>query len=35
MITFVRKGMLTLVQDLGRYGYQRYGVPVYLLEELL
>ena len=28
MITFVRKGMLTLVQDLGRYGYQRYGVPV-------
>ena len=28
MIVFERKGMLTTVQDLGRAGYQRYGMPV-------
>ena len=28
MITFRKKGMLTTVQDLGRIGYQRYGMPV-------
>ena len=28
MITFQRKGLLTTVQDLGRRGYQRYGMPV-------
>ena len=28
MITFQKKGMLTTVQDLGRIGYQRYGMPV-------
>ena len=28
MIVFLRKGMLTTVQDLGRRGYQRYGMPV-------
>ena len=28
MITFQRKGLLTTVQDLGRIGYQRYGMPV-------
>lgn len=27
-ITVVRPGWLTTVQDLGRYGYQQYGVPV-------
>jgi biotin-dependent carboxylase-like uncharacterized protein len=28
MITFRKKGMLTTVQDQGRIGYQRYGMPV-------
>ena len=28
MITFQKKGLLTTVQDLGRIGYQRYGMPV-------
>ena len=28
MITFRKKGLLTTVQDLGRIGYQRYGMPV-------
>ena len=28
MITFRKKGMLTTIQDLGRIGYQRYGMPV-------
>ncbi len=28
MISFRRKGLLTTVQDLGRVGYQRYGMPV-------
>lgn len=28
MITFQKKGLLTTVQDLGRFGYQRYGMPV-------
>ena len=28
MITIQKKGMLTTVQDLGRIGYQRYGMPV-------
>lgn len=28
MITFRKKGMLTTVQDQGRFGYQRYGMPV-------
>ena len=28
MITFQKRGMLTTVQDLGRIGYQRYGMPV-------
>ena len=28
MIVFVKKGMLTTVQDQGRVGYQRYGMPV-------
>ena len=28
MIEVVDGGLLTTVQDLGRYGYQRYGVPV-------
>lgn len=28
MIELVRGGMLTTVQDLGRYGYQRFGMPV-------
>ena len=28
MITFTQGGMLTTVQDLGRIGYQRYGMPV-------
>lgn len=28
MIVFQRKGLLTTVQDLGRFGYQRYGMPV-------
>ena len=28
MIVFQRKGLLTTVQDLGRAGYQRYGMPV-------
>ena len=28
MITFRKKGMLTTVQDAGRIGYQRYGMPV-------
>jgi antagonist of KipI len=27
-ITLVKPGWLTTVQDLGRYGYQQYGVPV-------
>ena len=27
-ITVINGGLLTTVQDLGRYGYQRYGVPV-------
>lgn len=27
-ITVVKSGWLTTVQDLGRYGYQQYGVPV-------
>lgn len=27
-IEIVEPGLLTTVQDLGRYGYQRYGVPV-------
>ena len=27
-LTVVRPGMLTTVQDLGRWGYQTYGVPV-------
>ena len=28
MIVFRKKGLLTTVQDLGRFGYQRYGMPV-------
>ena len=28
MITFRKKGLLTTVQDLGRFGYQRYGMSV-------
>ena len=28
MIVFQKKGLLTTVQDLGRFGYQRYGMPV-------
>ncbi len=28
MITFRKKGLLTTVQDLGRIGYQHYGMPV-------
>jgi antagonist of KipI len=28
MIEVLDGGMLTTLQDLGRYGYQRYGVPV-------
>ena len=28
MITFRKKGMMTTIQDLGRIGYQRYGMPV-------
>ena len=28
MITFLKKGLLTTVQDLGRTGYQRFGMPV-------
>ena len=28
LIEVVDGGLLTMVQDLGRYGYQRYGVPV-------
>lgn len=28
MITIVKPGLLTTIQDLGRYGYQRYGVVV-------
>ena len=28
MIVFQKKGLLTTVQDLGRLGYQRYGMPV-------
>ncbi len=28
MIVFRKKGLLTTVQDLGRVGYQRYGMPV-------
>ena len=28
MITFRKKGMQTTIQDLGRFGYQRYGMPV-------
>jgi antagonist of KipI len=27
-IEVLEPGMLTTVQDLGRFGYQRYGVPV-------
>src|SRR5690349_8242600 len=27
-ITVIKPGWLTTVQDLGRYGYQQYGVPV-------
>jgi len=27
-IEVIKPGMLTLVQDLGRYGYQQFGVPV-------
>ena len=27
-LKFLRAGVLTTVQDLGRQGYQRYGVPV-------
>jgi Allophanate hydrolase subunit 2 len=27
-ITVIKPGWLTTVQDLGRYGYQKYGVPV-------
>ena len=28
MIEVLRPGLLTTVQDSGRYGYQQYGVPV-------
>jgi biotin-dependent carboxylase-like uncharacterized protein len=28
MLTILDPGLLTTVQDLGRYGYERYGVPV-------
>ena len=28
MITIRKKGMMTTIQDLGRIGYQRYGMPV-------
>ncbi len=28
MISFRKKGLLTTVQDFGRIGYQRYGMPV-------
>ena len=28
MISFQKKGMLTTIQDAGRIGYQRYGMPV-------
>lgn len=28
MIEVIKPGMLTLVQDLGRYGFQQFGVPV-------
>ena len=28
MITFRKKGLLTTIQDAGRIGYQRYGMPV-------
>ena len=40
MITIRKKGMMTTIQDLGRIGYQRYGMPVcgamdhYAMEQL-
>ena len=28
MLEVIESGIFTTVQDMGRYGYQRYGVPV-------